>query len=81
MNIDPSSGMLPNRFDNAAGLSNHAAGLGVMAQNPVARGDHYGGVLQLSGPADAGTAATVVAAGVVVMTAVVAAVVPGFGPA
>lgn len=81
MDVDPSSGMLPNRFDNAAGLSNYAAGLDVMAQNPVARRHHYGRVLLLRRPSGAGASTPVVAIGVVVVAAVVVVVVvPGFGP-
>lgn len=79
VDVDPRARVLPYGLDDGPGLADHAPGLGVVAEDAVARGDHERGVLLPAAPAAAPAAVPVrrgggAGGGVVV-------VVPGLGPA
>lgn len=42
MDVDPRARVLPYGLDDGPRLANHTPGLGVVAENAVARGDHEG---------------------------------------
>lgn len=83
VDVDPRARVLPYGLDDGAGLADHAPGLGVVAEDPVARGDHEGRVLPVPpAPAAAAPAAAVpVRGGGGAGGGVVVVVVPGLGPA
>lgn len=77
MHVDPRAGVLPYRLYNAAGLSYHAAGLHVVAQNAVAGCDAELRVLRLCMTGASAAVAVVPGTGAVVV--IIARPGPGHG--